>query len=404
MAIKAGQIIHDVNGTVVDRIQTGGVSNLNIPEEKIYELGNYNTVATVRDIADLSFSMESLDVSTEIEALLLGQDPTATMDGDEFDFADALPLDVISPFKGSGVFTVVKGIAIPYLTLESVSYRFGVKQNAGQTVQLKGDSIYYVPGTPKIQSFTLVNNTLSYNFTDTAIAYVESGDTLYALGVCVKNPSTGAYKRLFFGEHYTNTSAGVTLLDDWFDSGYTKLHVVYGTTTVGTYDATVHQGTSVKPAAVRAKDIDVYVYDPGLATPALTRWTGVQSFEVTRSVNLEADEEFGNSHYVSQDYDTADVTGSISLKPTDAADFWSKIAQIASVSTTAIVGPYSAVSLAMELRINDPDTGDRIKTLYVPDARFTIPAVQGQVQQKLTSTLNFTSDGGNLKVYAAERP
>jgi hypothetical protein len=65
VAIKAGQIIHDAQGFVVDRIQTGGVSNLNIPEEKIYELGNFFTVATIRDIPDLSFDLESLDVSTE---------------------------------------------------------------------------------------------------------------------------------------------------------------------------------------------------------------------------------------------------------------------------------------------------------------------------------------------------
>lgn len=36
MAIKAGKIIHDVNGYVIDRIQTGGPDSLNIPEEKIY--------------------------------------------------------------------------------------------------------------------------------------------------------------------------------------------------------------------------------------------------------------------------------------------------------------------------------------------------------------------------------
>ena len=31
MAIKAGQILHDVNGFVIDRIQSAGVGNVNIP-------------------------------------------------------------------------------------------------------------------------------------------------------------------------------------------------------------------------------------------------------------------------------------------------------------------------------------------------------------------------------------
>jgi hypothetical protein len=103
VAIKSGQFLHDIHGFVIDRIQSGGVSNLNIPEEKIYELGNYETVGVVRDIPDLSFDLESLDVSTEVEAILVGEDPTAVLDGDEFDFIHALPLDVISPFKaGNG--------------------------------------------------------------------------------------------------------------------------------------------------------------------------------------------------------------------------------------------------------------------------------------------------------------
>src|SRR5690349_6303376 len=167
MAIKAGQILHDASGFVVDRIQTGGVSNLNVPEEKIYELGNYETVATVRDIAGLTFDVESLDVSTEMESLLLGKDPTAAVDGDAFDFLEALPLDVVSAFKTSGAFSIVKGIAVPYLSLESVTYRFGVRQNSTQSFSLRGDSVYYIPGAPYYQEFTLVNNTLTYNFTQT---------------------------------------------------------------------------------------------------------------------------------------------------------------------------------------------------------------------------------------------
>lgn len=405
MAIKAGQILHSANGFVVDRIQTGGVSNLNIPEEKIYELGNYETVATVRDVADLSFDVESLDVSTELEALVLGIDPTTTVDGDAFDFASALPMDVVSPFKAAGAFTVVKGIVVPYLTLESVTYRFGVRQNSTQQFSFKGDSVYCVPGTPRFQEITLVNNTLTYSFSNTALKYVESGDDYYALSVCVKNPTTNVSKRLFLGSDYTNTNTGLTLLEDFYDLGYTKLHITYGTATVDTYAQGVHQDVSVKPAAVRGKDIDVYVKDTNLATPAFVRWSGVQSFEVSRRVNLEADEELGNYHYVAQDYDTAEVSGSVVIKPTNDDDLYDKLRQISNVpSTTEVIGPYSSVPLEVELRVSDPDTGDLLKTIYVEDARFALPNMQGQVQQKSQVTLAFTSDGGNMVPYQGARP
>lgn len=401
MAIKGSQILHDANGFVVDRAQSAGVGNVNIPEEKIYELGNYNTVATVRDFPDLTFDLESFDVSTEIEAILTGVDPTSVVDGQEFDFLQAMPIDVISPFKDKGgAFTIIRGVAVPYLSLENVTYRFGVGQNSTQSFSLRGDGIYYIKGSPYYEEF--VNSGPGvYNFANTALPYAEGGDTIYALSVCVKNGTTKKYKRMFHGEDFTDTSAGITLIAD-NDADYDTIHVVYGSLTQATYGQGVHQNVSVKPAAVRAKDIDVYIGTPG-ATPVFSRWTGVQSFEVTRSVTLDQDQEFGNAHFVSADYDTADVTGSITVRSFDAEDLWDKIADIANITGNDIIGPLSSVALPMELRINDPDSGNTIKTLYIPDARFSVPGYQPRVQSKLETTFSFSSDGGDLLVYAGDR-
>jgi hypothetical protein len=406
VATKAGQILHVANQFVIDRIQTGGVSSLNIPEEKIYETGNYLTVATVRDIPDLTFSIESLDVSTEIESLILNRDPTAAVEGDEFDFADSVPLDVVSPFKRkNGQFDIVGGVAIPYLTLESVTYRFGVRQNATQSFDFKGDGIYYVKdGTPKAEVFTLVNNTLSYNFAQTGdITFNDNGDTLNAVSVCVVNTTTNESKRLFFGSDYTNTSTGVTLLVDWFDEGYHELHVVYATTTANTFPQNSHQNVSVKPAAVRGQYIEVYISD-GAATPALELWDGVQSIEATRRVNLEADEELGNTHYVAQDYDTAEVSGNLVVKPVDVDNMMTKIFTVANVPDNEMAGALTSTPLEMEMRIKHPDTGDVLKTIYVPDARIQVPAMQTSVQQKGQPTFNWNSDSGTMIVYQGERP
>ena len=111
MAIKGGQIIHAGNGvTVIDRIQTGGPGQVNIPTEKIYELGNYKSVATVRDIPDLTFPLESYDVSTEIERLLTGHTGPGPID-----LATAKPIDIASQFKAGrdedDPFAVVASIA-----------------------------------------------------------------------------------------------------------------------------------------------------------------------------------------------------------------------------------------------------------------------------------------------------
>lgn len=401
MAVKSSQILHDAQGFVIDRLQSAGVGSVNIPEEKIYELGNFQAVATVRDIPDLSFDMESFDVSTEIEALLTGVDPTTIVDGDEFDFNDTKPLDVISPFKSAiNQYDIVKGIAVPHLTLERAAYRFGVGQNSTQSYTLRGDSIYYIPGSPYAQVFTNIG-TGAYAFDETAILYTEQGSNVYALNICLKDSTSNKYKRLVLGTDYTNTSAGFTLLNDE-SATYDEIHVVYGSTTAATYNQTVHQNASVKPAAVRGKDIDVYI-GTSSATPVFSRWTGVQSFEVNRNVNLDNDQEFGNYHYVSQDYDVAEVTGSITVRPRDVEDLFDKIQQVSDVNSNEIVGPHSSIPLPLELRVSSPDTGDVVKTLYIPDARFTIPGYSPRVQQKLEVQFDFASDGGVLKVYAGER-
>ncbi len=406
MAIKAGQILHDVHGFVIDRIQTGGVSSLNIPEEKIYELGNYQTVATIRDIPDLTFEVESLDVSTEMEALIHGKDPTTEVSGAAYSFALAMPLDVVSPFKsGNGAFDIVKGVAIPNVTLESVAYRFGLRANATQTFTFKGDSIYYTPGTPVVDSFTLAG-VGPYTFASTPVSsYTEAGVTQYALAVCLRNAATGAYKRLFrgAGADYLDNATTVTLNGSVSLTGYTDIQITYGTTAATDYLQSVHEGVSVKPAAIRGKDIDIYVGAEGATPGALTRWAGVQSFEATRRVALENDEEFGNYHYVASDYDVPEVSGNVVLKPLSPAELFAKIAQVANVATNVVAGTSTSIPLAMEARISDPTTSSVIKTIYVPDARFQVPAIQGRVQTKLTTTFNFTSDGGLMTVYKGTR-
>jgi hypothetical protein len=407
MAIKGGQIIHDVRGFVVDRIQTGGVSSLNIPQEKIYETGNYQTVATLRDIPDLQFDVDGLDVSTELEALTVGLDPTTVATGDLLDFAESTPFDVISPFKGgAGSFAVVKGIIIPFLTLNSAAYKFGVGTNSSQTFTYKGDSVFYVPGSPYQQTFAAGGAGATYTLTHTAIVYVLSGQNIFVLSACAHNPTTGTYKRLVHGaatNGYTSNATSLTVAENLTAEGYTQLHVTYGSAVAATYNQTVHQGIAVKPAAVRGKDIVVYVGN-GAATSTNTRWAGVQTFDVTRTVNLQADQELDNHQYVSQDYDIPDVKGSITVKSFDTTDLFDKINQIANVTPGQVVGPYSSLPVEVLVKIKDPDTGVTIKTIEIPDARFTLPNVQPKANTKLEVTFPFDSDGGQLKVYKGDKP
>lgn len=398
--MKAGDLLHVANQILVDRIQTAGPGQLNIPTEKIYELGNYNSVATIRDIPDLTFAMESLDVSAEIEAMLLGRDFAADVAGQAYTIANSLPLDIISEFKrgktDAAPYDVRSSVALPFLVLESLSYRFGLRDNATQSISLRGDSIFYAAGSAFTQEAvgTNVANQV-VTFTNAPISYV--GDpiagTKYALGVTL---STG--ERLVKGVDYTETATAVTILAAV--PATTKVRVVYQSAVVANYPQGSHEvASTTRPAAIRGKDIEVRIGGAGVGF----KWSSIQSINVDYRVTLDRDEEFGNAQIVSQDYDVPAVTGSIDLKPRDSAELITKIRQV-SGAAVGVVGPATSTPLEVHIILRSPTDGSVLKTLFIPDARFTLPGYSGRVQQKLTVSFPWESDGGSLIVYKGAKP
>ena len=408
MAIKGGQILHVGNGVaVIDRIQTGGPGQLNIPTEKINELGNYKSVATVRDVPDLSFTLESFDVSTEVEELLVpGDDPATT----GIDLARSLPLDIASQFKAGEKaplpFQVTASVALPYLTLEQMSYRFGLRDNATQTATLRGDTIFYNPGATFVEIAEGTNAAGQEIVTAHPAYEVAEGEARRVLAVTVGD------KRLAFGADYTEDYATITegagittiTLSDPVPVG-TEIRVIYSSPDVVSYPQDVHPDTTIKPAAVKGRDIEIYVggYDPAdRAGSQPNRLNSVQSVNVDWRVQLEKDEEFGNYYAVAQDFEVPAVNGSIDIKPRDNADLMALLRKTSGVSdVTKVLGTATAVPLELDVVIKNPETGDVIKRLHVPDARFSAPGYQGRVLQKMTVSLPYESDEGTLLIFDA---
>ena len=412
MAIKGADLLHVGNQILIERAQTAGPGQVSIATEKIYELGNYYSIGQTRDIPDLTMSLESLDVSANMEALLTGQDFAAMAAGTKINLAKSLPLDVMSEFKNgfasTAPYDVVGAVSLPYLVLESVGYRFGIADKASQTVGLKGDSIFYCPGSGYIQE-AVGTNAANQTVVLTNPAYAYLGDkvagTKYALSVAL---STG--KRLSYGSDYTEVGTGVaadgsravTLTILKAVPIAAKVRVSYASPTVAVYPQVSHTVPSaVRPAAIKGRDIEIFVGGVALTN----RWTSTQSATVDYRVTLDKDEEMGNSQVVSQDFDVPAVTGSIDLKPRDYAELASKVRQSAGIaSTTEVAGAISSVPLPLAIVLHSPIDGSVLKTLYVPDARFTLPGYSGRVQQKLTVTFAFESDTGVLEVYKGARP
>lgn len=312
-------------------------------------------------------------------------------------------MDITSPFKDAWkVYTSTHGVVIPYLTLESSAYRFELRGNHTQRHTLRGDSYFFVD-SPIYEEFDLDGATATFALSDgPAQPYNYGGKTAYILGASVVDDNR-VCSRLFLDDHYTNTDADITLTDPAALPATGTLRVVYGAAgVVKDYPQSVNADTDVKPAALRGRNIDIYIGTDD-ATPVFSRWSSVQSAEVNFSLTLDKDEEFGNAQYVAQDHDVPEVSGNIVVRPRDVNELWDKVYQVTNVVPGEVAGPLTSVTLPMEIRLTDPDDGTRMKTLYIPDARFKPPAIEGRVQSKVEPTFEWTSDGGILEVYDGAR-
>lgn len=404
MAIKGGQILHVAGGPtalfVVDRIQTAGVTGINVNEDRLEELGNYQAVGTVRDIPDLTFELESYDMTTELESLLTGGD-NSEADGTLFDLSQFIPLNILSPFKASGAFDVQGSVMVPFLSLESISYQFALNDAASVTASLRGDSVFYSKGGAYEDVFSGNGSTTVFNLANgPAYKSTISGSDYYGLSVSVRE-ADGKWYRKRLGTDYTNTASAITFLTAP-PSGTNNIKVVYSSGVAQEFLQAVHEGTAVKPGGVRGRNVYVRLGD-GAATPTYTAWVGIQSASVDWRVSLERDEEFGNPQIVAQDFDTPEVSGSLGMKPSDVTTLFEQIQRVAGITGTDIANAtQDPPELQLEIKVEHPDTGDTLKTLYVPDAKFTMPSIQGSVGQKLEQDFSWVSSSGVLNIYKGD--
>lgn len=397
MAIKGGQILHiagDAGGAgfVIDRIQSGGVTGININEDKLEELGNVVTVGTLRDIPDLSFEIESFDVTTEMESVITGGD-NAEAGGFEFKLTDALPLDILSPYKTKDLFTVDDGsVVVPTLFLESVSYSMSLTEPMTTTWGLRGDSVYYVPGAAYRETFAGDGIIVAFSTANSMLQTVIGGQVYFALAVYVD----GVKQRIVID--YTDTATAVTF-GTAPPSGTDNVVIVYGSLAQATFLQAVHN--TADPAGIRGRDIQIQLGDGG---GMYTDWFGVQSVNIDYRVTLERDEEFDNPFIVDQDFDTPDVTGSVTMKPAGVSELYSQIQQILDLTATDIVNATEDPP-ELEFRAIIVDAaGATTKTLSVLNAKWAVPALQGTVAAKIEADFTFTSADGVLSIFKGAMP
>lgn len=419
MSIRAGSIIHVGGNNVIDRIQSAGLGDVRVPTEVIREVGNREVVDKIQTEADFTFTLESFDTTTEIEAWLTGKRGTsltgsaagpgaADPDGTSYDWLDCKFVNITSPWKNpdtASAGTVEAGHIVPGYYPTRIRYRFGVTDDATQEVELAGGSFYYAAYAPVEEKFTGNGVTVAFATTDPAVPHRiggESGSSFKSVfGVLVD----GAVQ--VEGVDFTQSPSGVptpgtaTVTFTTAPANGATIVFAYFTTTSKSYPQTVHASTLVKPGAVRGRNICLYLGSGGTRT----KIGGVQSFELEATVDSQPDREFCNEELVGRTVNGTDCNGTVTLRAKDKSAFISALSKITGVSTTEVFGFLNQHQVPLELVIQNPkNPAQALKTLYVSDAIFSVPGTPTRVNQAIDFELRFESRNGTYLAYKGAKP
>jgi hypothetical protein len=412
MSVHAGNIIHVGGNNVIDRIQSAGLGDVRVPTEVIREVGNTEVVDKVPGDADFTFTLESFDVSTELEAFLQGKiggagsaaAPGATdPDGTVYNWANCQFVNIPSPWKdpATGSAGVVEaGHLVPNYYPTRIRYRFGVTDNATQEVELAGGSFYYADGAPVEQIGTGDGSTVTFTTADPAIPHRRGGaqGTVFKsiFGVIVNGNI--AIEGVDYTQSPTNSASpgAATLTFIAAPASGAQVRFAYFTTAAMSFPQSVHASTIVKPGAVRGRNICVYINSKKVG--------GTQTFELEATVEGEVVREFCNEDIIGREINGRDCTGTLGVRAKDKDAFIATLSEITGVAATEVFGYLNQHAVELEVRIQNPkNPATVLKTLYVDDAIFQVPGTPARVNTPVDFELRWESRSGTYDAIKGAR-
>lgn len=418
MTVKAGQIVTVAGHTVLQRLQTQGLTNARVPIATIREIGNDLVVDKVPQEPDFTFSLESLSVDVGLEATLQGKVATGSgvsqgagmsdPDGTEYPWVQAKAIHIISPWKDPQSYssgTVVAGHLIPGYFPQKLSYKFGVTENAMQTAELRGGAFYYGNGmAPTEDIVTGDGATVDFVTAEPAVQYRRGGAAgstfLNVLGVLVNGvPQVEGedYTVAGGGEAGSNTAATVTF--DVPPASGAQIRIAYFTTNEHAYPDAIHESALTLPGAVRGRNIRLSVSSAD--TGGWQHVYGAQTFTLDAAFDITPERELDNDEIIGFTVNGTDCTGTMTVHAKDKDAFFKLLGMMTGVDTVhEVIGWLNLHTMRLKLEIEDPkDPGTFIKTLYVPDARFDIPATPARVNAVVDFTMNWESIEGTYSAF-----
>lgn len=420
MSIRAGSIVLVGGRNIIDRLQTAGLTG-QVPIETIREIGNDLVVDKVPGEPDYTFTAESWDMTTDIMAFLQGKVGNATVgeppgyldaDGTEYRWENCQFVNVTSPWKddtGSQGGHIGAGLILPGYYPTRMTLRYGVTENATESVDLAGGSFYYGQAPP-VEELAAGTGVLA------AFVTSESARALRLGGA-----GGGTFQRVFGvlvngvlqipGVDYVETVPGATAPGASAITTITfvnppasgaQVRLCYFTETAKAWPQALNADSLIKPGAVRGRDIEIYV---GTRGTDQVRLHGVQTLEVTASIDSAVDREMGYADVTGRSINGTDATGTATMRPSDRAHFFDVLSQVTGVDEDEVFGFFNTHKVPVEVKIKDPaDRANTLKTIYVEQGQFQPPPLPARVNTATDFPFQFDSASGSFSVFKGDRP
>jgi len=413
MSIPAGSLVHVAGKNALDRLQSAGLGDVNLPVETIRETGNREVVDKVTGEPDFTFSMESYDASTEVMAWLTGEvgggigsgagAGAADPDGTEYSWLDAASrcLNIISPWKDESTGSagdIEAGHLIPGYYPTKLNMRFGVTDNSSFTVEFGGGSFFYAKATPEEDYFTASAEQKAFESVHPTIHYRKggvAGSTFRdVFGVIVDGDlQTEGVDYVVSGGNGSKaivefTIAPVTGADVRF---------CYFTADAKAYPQTIHPAVVVKPGAVRGRNIRIKLNGQRVGNG--------QSFELEATVEGEVERELGNEEIIGRTVNGTDVNGTFTVRSKDSDAFFKLLNEITGVEEDEVFGWFNDNTVSLDIEIENPkNPGTLLKTVRVKQAKFQPPGTPARVNQPTDFAISWSALDGTFSDFKGEAP
>lgn len=368
----------------------------NIPTTDIDELGNPRHAGTVRDVAEVTATIQAMDVSVKLFSALTGTNPDA-YPGAGVSIDQLGDIDIIGVFRDATVADYAKSVHLRKCRVNGFTFSYSLNGEATEEYTFTGSEKRWFKYDIIIDTYTSSSTspvTLSYTpiqlkNSNRLISFIKDG--VYFTEISSGSPAAGE------GEYkVTGTSVA-------FSDGTITDHAVavYHTNTGSNLWTDVSDSTI--PAAVRGKNIPVYI--------AANRIERVQSVTVRGTLPVERIEEMGNQNVVGYITQVPQITGDINVMDTDLelVALFSTGNQNSSDVEFQLC-EYTASGISLEIRIMDPDdicglpgSGTVLKTIYVPEITITSEGHTTNVGGSAQQTFSWRSTTGNVIIYSGAR-